>query len=289
MKGGPDFFGCRLCGKVVTPKGWGGGECAACGSVSVTSVPTEEELNKFYQRFNETYEGGHSGGGNLIRYANRYLALLQRHVRAGKLIDIGSSTNPFPNIAANAGFSVTVMDYVKTRDLDSGVTFVEGNLYNSNFLFNHGGTYDAVTAWAVLEHVSNPRLACTLLSGICKPGGVILLSTPEIGTFLTRNSIGRSGWFHPPIHLHLVSPLAIQAIFAQNDCDLLEWGRLELNSWRYIARYGVGLIETIIGILIKRLSALQWKESRASRIQKFKGITYFVFLKRPTTPTTEWR
>ena len=280
----PDLFDCRLCGKPIAPQEWGGGECDACGSVSVTTVPTEEELKEFYLRFNETYDGGHAGGGNLIRYANRYLALLQRHLRAGKFIDIGSSTSPFPNIAANAGFSVTVMDYVRPRDLDSRVTFVDGTLNDRSSLSTCGGTYDAVTAWAVIEHVSNPRLSCALLSDICKPGGVILLSTPEIGTFLTRNSIGRSGWFNPPMHLHLLSPLVLQTIFAQNDCDLLEWGRLELNSWRYVARYGIGLAETVIGTLVKCLSAVQWKKFRASRTHKFKGITYFAFRKRPATP-----
>lgn len=254
MKDSFDLFNCRLCGARVTPEKWGGGECAACGSVSATTVPTDEELSEFYKRFNETYTGGHSGGSNLTRYANCYLCLLKRHACTGKLIDIGSSRSPFPVIAANAGFSVTVMDYIRPRGLDSRVTFIQGNLNDPHLLLDHGETYDAVTAWAVLEHVSNPRLACSLMSSICKPGGIIILSTPEIGTFLTRDSIGRSGWFHPPMHLHLVSPLAIQIVFTQNDCDLIEWGRLELNSWRYVARYGIGVVETIIGILLKRMS-----------------------------------
>lgn len=208
---------------------------------------------------------------------------MQRHVRAGNLIDIGSSTSPFPNIAAKAGFSVSVMDYVCPKNLDSQVKFYKGILDSDSLLSEHTGRYDAVTAWAVIEHAPDPKLACKLLAGTCKPGGVILLSTPEIGTFLTRNSIGQTGWFFPPMHLHIISPLAMRAIFAQNNCDLLEWGRLELNSWRYVARYGIGLLEAIIGIIARQLSAVKWMELRNSRIQKYTGITYFVFTKRPTT------
>lgn len=45
-------FQCRLCGGEVISRNWGGGECAICGSISVTTIPTEMELKEFYQRFN---------------------------------------------------------------------------------------------------------------------------------------------------------------------------------------------------------------------------------------------
>lgn len=275
----PDSFFCRLCGKAATPEVWGGCECSHCGSVSAISLPTQAELKEFYYGFNEKYDGGHSGGLNLIRYANRYLDLLKDHIATGKLIDIGSSASPFPNIATNAGYQVTVMDYVKPMVLNSEIIFLEGNLNETIFFENYQDKYDVVSAWAVLEHVSDPDLACSILSGLCKENGIIILSTPEIGTFLTNNSIGRSGWFYPPMHLHLLSPIVVRNIFAKNDCDLLEWGRLELNSWRYIARYGIGLIEAIVGVCMKLFFRNQWEIFRKKKIQVFKGITYFVLRK----------
>lgn len=273
-------FDCRLCGHSVIRKEWGGGECSACESVSVASEPTEEELGRFYQSYNDTYEGGgRSGGRNLIRYASWYLHLVSRYAGPRDLIDVGSSTNPFPNVAAAAGFSVTVMDYARPRGLDPQVRFVAGNINDDISLAALGRTYDVVTAWAVLEHTPDPRLACRILASLCRPGGFMFLSTPEFGTVFTRNSIGRSGWFYPPEHLNLISPAAIKAICAENGCELLEWGRVELNLFRYAARYGVGLIESVVGFCVKTIFSDWWEKLREKRIQKFQGITYYVIRK----------
>lgn len=95
-------YRCQLCGNETTPEVWGGCECTACGSVSVTSLPTQEELQNFYQGFNEDYNGGHKGGGNLIRYAKCYFSPSKKTCGPCTLIDIGSSKSPFPNVAANA-------------------------------------------------------------------------------------------------------------------------------------------------------------------------------------------
>ena len=286
MENQREMFECRLCGHEIMHREWGGGECAACGSVSVASVPTEESLNDFYYSYNDSYEGGGSSGGrNLTRYAMRYLRLVQRFAGPGELIDVGSSTSPFPNFAGNAGFSVTVMDYVRPKGLDPVVRFVAGNINNDGSSHAHAQKYDVVTAWAVLEHTPNPRLACRILSDLCRPGGLIFLSTPETGTWLTRNSIGRSGWFYPPEHLHLLSPLATKAIFAENNSDLHEWGRFEINSFRYLIRYGIGLVESIVGLIVKTILPAQWKALRKDRIQKFNGISYFVFRKREKVGT----
>ena len=275
-----DLFECRLCGHAVVHREWGGGECAACGSVSAASLPTEDELATFYRSFNETYTGGgRSGGRNLVRYAIRYLRLVQRFAASGELIDVGSSISPFPNLAAHAGYSVTVMDYVKPRELDSTARFVAGNINDEGSLRALGRLYDVVTAWAVLEHTPDPQLACRILSGICRPGGFVFLSTPETGTCLTRHSMGRSAWFYPPEHLHLISPPAVKTVFAEHGCDLLEWGRLELNALRYLARYGIGLAESIVGLLAKTLLPARWEALRTSRVQTFKGIAYYVLRK----------
>lgn len=277
----PSSGTCRVCGESLIMRSWNGGECGRCGCVSVDTVPTEEELNTYYQTtFKEKYTGGgRSGGRNLIRYAGRYLQMVRRYTSAGKLIDVGSSKSPFPNRAAERGFDVTVMDYSKPEGLNAKIHFALGNLNDPNVLSRHRDAYDVVTSWAVLEHVQNPRLAAEMLAGICRPGGLLFLSTPEIGTFITNNAIGRSGWFKPPMHLHLISPSGIQTLFAPLGCRLIRWGRLELNPLRYAARYGLGLCEALVGLPVKSCSRSRWQKLRDTKKQTFRGIAFYI-LKR---------
>lgn len=276
---------CRLCGYQLTPKRWGGAECIACGSVSVTVVPTNEVLGDFYRTYNEAYKGGGgSEGKNLKRYARRYLEIVQEYVRKGSLIDIGSSTNPFPSYAASGGFDVTALDYVKPGNISQRVRFIQGTIDDEDLAARYRNEFDVVTAWAVAEHLPRPKISAKIMASICRPGGLLFLSTPEIGTLLTNSSIGRSRWFYPPEHLNLISPAAISIIFEPHGCTVVKWGRLELTPARFLARYGIGLIEAAIGIPIKLTLPSRWQSLRDTRVHRFSGVSYFVLKKRDLWP-----
>jgi SAM-dependent methyltransferase len=273
-------FACRLCGFPVQSQAWGGGECLDCGSVSMPVLPTAAEIASFYATYNQNYTGGGaSAGRNLQRYASRYLQIVKKHRQAGRLIDIGSSNNPFPNHAAQAGFDVTMMDFVRPPHLDTGVRYIEGNMNDERALEAGRGVFDVVTSWAVMEHVPDPKRSAQILATLCKPGGLLVVSTPEIGTPLTGLAIGRSPWFYPPEHLNLISPRAFEKLFTPLGCKLLHWGRLELSWPRYAARYGVGLAGAVLGAATKVVVPGWWLAQRHARKQAFQGVTYFVFEK----------
>jgi hypothetical protein len=118
------------------------------------------------------------------------------------------------------------------------------------------------------------------MASICRPGGMLFLSTPEIGTLLTNYSIGRSRWFYPPEHLNLISPIAVSNIFEPYGCIVVKWGRLELTPARFLARYGVGFLEATIGVPIKLALPKKWQDLRDTRVHRFSGITYFVLKKK---------
>jgi SAM-dependent methyltransferase len=243
-------------------------------------LPSADEISNFYATYNQQYTGGGgSAGRNLRRYATRYLQIVQAHRQAGRLIDIGSSNNPFPNQAAGAGFEVTMMDFVRPPALDPAVRYIEGNMNDERALEAGRGAFDVVTSWAVMEHVPDPPRSAAILAALCKPGGLIVVSTPEIGTRLTQWAIGRSPWFYPPEHLNLISPKAFELLFTPLGCRMVRWGRLELSAPRYLVRYGVGLAGALLGGSLKSMAPAWWKAQRDKRKQAFQGVTYFVFEK----------
>jgi SAM-dependent methyltransferase len=286
MNTAPDQFRCRAGGDPVTVRSWGGAECLTCGSVSMHMLPSHGEIAAFYATCNDNYTGGGSSGGtNLERYAQRYLELVHRHAaRSGRLIDVGASKNPFPTLATASGFKTTVMDSVRPRNLWSQVKFVAGNVNERSAAGLERNSFDIVTCWAVLEHLPDPRLSASVLADLCRPGGTLLLSTPEIGTALTRYSLDRSPWFYPPEHLFLISPAAVRNLFEPLGCVMQAVSRLELNPMRYAARYGIGLAEAAIGLPVKVLSPAFWQRIRDSRLHSFQGISTFV-LKKALAPS----
>jgi 2-polyprenyl-3-methyl-5-hydroxy-6-metoxy-1,4-benzoquinol methylase len=274
-----NFF--RLCSHEVSLKNYGGSECKWCESLTVNELPTSSEISKYYERYNETYTGGGgSEGKNLGRYAITYLQIARRCLPNSleTLLDIGSSVSLFPNIAHHDGFKVSCLDYSKPKNLFEGVEFIEGNINDEHILAKRR-TFDVVTAWAVLEHTTHPNFSIRTISALCKIGGYIIVSVPENGTYLTRFSIGHSGWFCPPEHLNLISPKAMVSMFEKSKCKFVTSGRYELSKFRFILRYSVGVLETFLGFSCKCIFPKKWELLREVRTQHFKGLVYFVFKK----------
>lgn len=247
-----------------------------------------ETLSTFYENFNSHYTGGGSSGGrNQIRYAREYLRLVKKHCTRGTLLDMGCANNPFPNVATRDGFNVTAMDYSRPRDLDTAVRFEHGHL-NSTELLNTDLKFDAVTSWAVIEHVADPNLAFTILAKLLDKNGQLHLTTPEYGTPLTRSSAGRTRWFYPPEHLHLISPAAMQALARRHGLELVEWRHFEISWPRWIVRYGIGAVETFAGWVLKKLNHDGWKKARMNNTTRFIGIAYYRFIVNPTGSDRPW-
>ncbi len=268
---------CPFCRGTAESMPWEGRECRQCGSVSILSLPSAKELETYYDTFNKEYDGG---GGHLDRYAKRYLREVLRLGRGGRLVDVGPSLSPFPNLACHAGFQVTAIDYIRPAGLREDIRFITGNLNSEKVLEDLAEPFDIVCNFAVIEHCMYPELACKILSSLCRPGGHIFLMTPEIGTFATSNALGRSGWFCPPMHLNLVSKQALIGLFDRHGVRLVSNLRLELNAWRWLARYGGGALEGCLGMMIKKVSRQVWEKQRNRRVHWFKGMAMYLFEKR---------
>ena len=182
-------FACRMCGKPLPAKAWGGAECSRCGSVSMLALPTAETTSRPGAATASIQAS--RAGRCALRCADRYLGIVKRRVAAGLLIDVGTSTSPFPNLAEEAGFEVTVLGQMLPKGLSPSIRFREGSVEGEALLAQLEGVFDVVTAWAVIERLPDPVFSAKVLSRMCRPGGKIFLSTPETGTFLTDHSIGR--------------------------------------------------------------------------------------------------
>jgi len=108
-------------------------------------------------------------------------------------------------------------------------------------------TFDAVTMWDVLEHLSDPHRTISEAARVLRPGGRLVLSTGDVGSALARLS---HRWWHLytlPEHLFFFSRASLRI--------LLERNGLEVEEMRaYGARYPLGyLFERITKTVLRRL------------------------------------
>jgi SAM-dependent methyltransferase len=111
------------------------------------------------------------------RLWRRRLALLLRHVRGGRLLDVGSGDGHFLDHArghfAVIGTEVnaTAVELARRR----GHALVLGDLSQLRLA---AGAFDVVTMWHVLEHLPEPGKTLALVRSLLRPGGVLALAVP---------------------------------------------------------------------------------------------------------------
>ena len=140
------------------------------------------------------------GGPPRTGYAYAYRArtaltveLLQRLVPKGsRVLDVAAAQGNFTLTMAELGYEVTwndfrseLADYVKAKHERGVVHYVPGNALELTFR----EPFDAILLGEVIEHVAHPDRFLAKISEFVRPGGWIILTTPNGG--YVRNPLPR--------------------------------------------------------------------------------------------------
>jgi 2-polyprenyl-3-methyl-5-hydroxy-6-metoxy-1,4-benzoquinol methylase len=132
-------------------------------------------------------------------------SLLQLHAFAkppGRLLDVGCYTGVFMKTAAAAGWKVTG---VELSAWAAAIAQREGHgQVHASALEDAGletASFDVVTLWDVLEHLSRPAAMLENVRRLLKPGGVVAVSTHRVDSLAARLLGGRYPFF---MDMHLV-------------------------------------------------------------------------------------
>ncbi|QNA83235.1 methyltransferase domain-containing protein [Sphingomonas sp. So64.6b] len=109
-----------------------------------------------------------------------------------KLLDLAAAQGNYTLAAAAMGYHITgndpradLVDYVKLKSpLAERIEFVPGNIFELGDRF--AGAFDVALALEVVEHVAHPDQFLAQLATVVKPGGHLIISTPNGGYFLNR-------------------------------------------------------------------------------------------------------
>jgi len=135
----------------------------------------------------------------------------------GKLLDVGAATGFFVEQARRVGWDaigVEPSDWAAAYARNElGVDVQTGTLESKQF---PDAAFDVVTLWEVIEHLPDPRVTLAEIRRVLRPGGRLVLSTPDAGSVAARLS-GRRwlGWRKVPEHLFFFDHANLDRLLSQ--------------------------------------------------------------------------
>jgi SAM-dependent methyltransferase len=166
-------------------------QCLGCGMVFASPVPAVLASGEHYEGL---AAGLYLAADKLaadyapVRF-ERELRLFRRFCPRGKVLDVGCSTGGFlfqlevrwPGDYERLGTDVVgpALDYAKER----GVPVLRGSFLEHDF---GDGRFDAVTLWAVAEHLVEPAKYLAKAAALLRPGGHCFVLVPNVKSLAMR-------------------------------------------------------------------------------------------------------
>lgn len=168
--------------------------CGDCTLRFRHPLPTRDELTAMYEddRYHASayFENAHAGydeRGPEIRIYRRALGDLAALVRPGNLLDVGSATGVFLDLARSAGWRVQGVELSARHAAYAREGFAldvwEGDFLDAPF---PPASFDAITMWDFLEHVLDAHAVLAKARRLLAPGGVLLVFTIDTASLFNR-------------------------------------------------------------------------------------------------------
>ncbi len=174
------------------------------------TLPSERDAKRLLQRV----------GSNLQQAA----AVLGKPASELKLLDVGCSSGSLLHIASELGFSVTGVEpatQAAATAKNAGFEIFNGLLHEAAFPDN---SFDIITLYEVIEHLTDPLSLVREAHRILKPGGLFLIGTGNADSW-TVSALGPE-WEYFSIdshggHISFFTPASIR-ILAEKTAFLVE-------------------------------------------------------------------
>jgi SAM-dependent methyltransferase len=195
--------------------------CSDCGAGRTDPLPTPERRTEAHDRGVYEVSGGRIQslvGAALRRLDDRRLrGIRSLGVGSGRIVDLGCGKGRFLSHAALQGFSVVGTDpsptQVRAARERYGLEVFAGQLWDAGL---DAASVDAVTAWHVMEHLTEPDRTLQEIHRVLRPGGVFVCEVPNFASW--QSVVGGPHWFQldPPRHLSHLTLLALRRMLERH-------------------------------------------------------------------------
>ena len=223
----------------------------ACGLVFVTPQPPRPSLERAYDE--AYYRPWEDQARRRARIWRRRMERVEALASPpGGLLDVGCGTGVFLRLAQGRGWEVTgteLSPYAARAAGGNGLRVLEGEIWEANF---PAGAFDVVTCWHAIEHASHPRRVIEEMYRVLRPGGWLVLATPNLEDHIFRAAyvLARGRWPRlyesgaREVHLFHFSARTLRTLVASAGFEVVEvgfdrgaaavWGKGMVNGLAYV-------------------------------------------------------
>jgi 2-polyprenyl-3-methyl-5-hydroxy-6-metoxy-1,4-benzoquinol methylase len=223
--------------------------CKRCRLVYVSPRPAHQEIEHAYEAVdNSLYLA--QGQDRLATFRSALRWIEAQGVKKGSVLDVGCAGGFFVKAAQDAGWKATGIELSRhlcefgSRQL--GIQIIPGTLERTTLPEN---SFDLITFWDVLEHVSDPRDTLERAYRLLKPGGHLLVNYPNYNSIWAK-LFGRRWWFLIDVHIYYFTPRTLNQLLRKTGfkmrAEKLHFQQLSLG---YVLQRLGGLFPAISGLI----------------------------------------
>lgn len=225
---------CKLCGSAeahhqfnLTEK-LGIFSCKKCQVLFMEPQLSDDEITLLYSE--EYYKSWGISGSSENEVSKQMkidtfllrLKEIQKHVKKGKVLDIGCATGFFLEAAKKLGyepFGIELSEYSSSLAKNKFGTsaIFHGKLEDCDFTAE---TFDVITMFDLIEHVRVPAETLAHAARLLKPGGIIMITTPD-NKSLSSKVMGKKWTHYKKEHFYYFDRHSLNYIAKKNKLELI--------------------------------------------------------------------
>lgn len=183
--------------------------CKACDVGFVWPQPADEMLRRFYgpaywstyMHDTRTLYERQPLSDQIFRRQAQFFDRLIRHATAARVLDVGAGDGTMLRLLADLGYSNTLGLDLDEQNCDRARERLGVTVRRHDFLEFEEAGWDAITLWAVIEHLKDPAAYARHAFRLLQPGGLFVLMTGDNASACARLQGCFDMWLYPPEHL----------------------------------------------------------------------------------------
>ena len=196
-------------------------KCKKCGFIYVNPrIQGQYILQGYSEGSDETHVG--QAKGRELTFAKNLKLINKYAPKKGRILDIGTAGGSFLYVAKKDGWEVHGVEPNKWMaqwgKKHYGIEIKPGDIFSNKYPDKY---FDVVTLWDVLEHVPDADKTLKEINRILKPGGLLVVNYPDIGSWIAR-VLKRKWMFLLSVHLYYFTRRTIKLMLKKNGYEILK-------------------------------------------------------------------